>query len=117
MIAALALVALMSADPAPIVGSYMCSGVDAKEAAYTIALSVQTREKGYWLKWVSSSGEVAQGLGLLEGNVLSVAFTNGEAIGVAHYVVSQGTLDGHWWIGTERLPEMCRRSDTRAARR
>jgi len=104
-------------DPAPIEGTYLCSGArDGK--AYTLHLTVQALGDTYGLTWFADQGDAAVGLGVREGDGLAVAIlAPGGEIGVAHYVISPGRLAGVWSTGQGRVDrEVCTRGQVSASR-
>jgi len=89
-------------------GEYDVSGINLDSSAYEGLLYIQERRGVYWLKW-EVNGATYEGIGILQGNVLSVGWDAGGNCAVASYtVLSDGTLEGLWSVcgadrkGTER---------------
>ena len=92
-------------------GIYASVGLNADGKQYQQAVAIVANGKSLILVWVNGKGEVsARGIGFLEGDILSVAFTNGgEVLGLATYRLEDDTLVGAWDVfGSEgtRSPEV-----------
>jgi hypothetical protein len=91
-------------------GDYSVVGTNANGSSYKGALTVIKHGDVYQFRW--TAGKQYDGIGVPNGNVVAVAFTegsNGQGCGVVSYQIhSDGTLDGRWgyWgkneSGTER---------------
>jgi hypothetical protein len=103
--------------PAPpaIHGFYLCAGEDGRRA-YKLDLEIRPhREASYLLRWFDRGRRMADGIGVLEGGRLSVAFTNGRGVGVASYEIGAERLTGRWTAGEATYPERCQRARMGAA--
>lgn len=102
--------ALADAPPADIAGDYEVTGSNENGSPYKGTLAVIKHGDVYQFRW--NAGKQYDGVGVLNGNVVGVAFTsgaNGKGCGVVSYQrLDDGTLDGKWgyWgvdeSGTER---------------
>ena len=96
--------------PAEIAGSYDVTGTNEDGSAYKGALEIIKHGEAYQFRW--NAGKQYDGVGIENGGVVAVAFTegtDGKACGVVTYkVLGDGTLDGKWgyWgvneAGTEK---------------
>ena len=96
--------------PADIVGNYAIVGTNEDGSPYKGALEVIKHGDVYQFRW--DAGKQYDGVGVPNGNVVAVAFTNGsngKGCGVVSYqILPEGTLDGKWGYwgmddgGTER---------------
>jgi hypothetical protein len=84
--------------PADISGAYSVSGTNQDGSPYKGALEVIKRGEVYQFRW--NAGRVYDGVGIPNGNVVAVAFTegkDGKGCGVVNYrMLSGSTLDGKW---------------------
>src|SRR6266550_893478 len=85
--------------PAPdIAGKYNVVGSNPEGCQYKGTLEVITRGDVYQFKW--SAGTQYDGVGIQNGNIVAVAFANGEngkGCGVVDYdIASNGSLNGKW---------------------
>jgi hypothetical protein len=97
--AALALLlALPAAAQRP--GVYALEGVNPDGSTYAGTLELQPARGGAWrLVWRIGS-DVVEGIGLVDGPVLSAAYVLGGRPGVAIYRIRQdGVLEGPWTTG------------------
>jgi hypothetical protein len=106
-------------DTKSLTGRYSCTGTDDRKNGYSIALEIRQRDEGFLLLWTHPDGRIsARGLALRDASKLVVSFTNGRAMGVAHYTIAAGVLTGRWWAGEGSvLPEVCRPGEAKQARR
>jgi len=98
------------ATPADIAGKYNVTGTNADGGGYKGSLEVIPHGDVYQFRW--SAGSQSDGVGIINGGVVAVAFAsgaNGKGCGVVDYTIkSDGMLDGKWgyWgkdeSGTER---------------
>jgi hypothetical protein len=99
-----------SATPADIAGEYTVAGTNENGSPYKGELEVIRHGDVYQFRW--KAGPQYDGIGIPNGGVVAVAFTqgaNGKGCGVVSYqILADGTLDGAWgyWgvneSGTER---------------
>ena len=79
-------------------GSYTVTGTNENGSAYKGALEVIKQGDVYQFRW--NAGRQYDGVGIPNGNVVAVAFTegsDGKGCGVVSYrIVGDGTLDGKW---------------------
>jgi hypothetical protein len=103
--------ATASAAPAAnIAGKYNITGTNPNGAPYKGTLEIIAQGDVYQFRW--NAGAQYDGVGILNGSVVAVAFAsgdNGEGCGVVDYMIrGDGSLDGKWgyWgvneSGTER---------------
>ena len=87
--------------PADIAGDYAIVGTNEDGSPYKGALEVIKHGDVYQFRW--DAGKQYDGVGVPNGNVVAVAFTNGsngKDCGVVSYQILQdGKLDGKWDIG------------------
>lgn len=89
---------------ANIVGKYNIVGTNPNGAPYKGALEVISHGDVYQFRW--SAGNQSDGVGVMNGNVVAVAFAsgaNGKGCGVVDYTINgDGSLDGKWgYWGTD----------------
>ena len=80
-------------------GAYRVEGVEPSGDAYAGTATIRVESGIWYLEWAYTTGGAGAGIGLLTGNVLSVLFQSGTALGIAAYEVdtSRGvTLTGRW---------------------
>jgi len=110
---ALALVSLaLAADKDPYLGTFQVTGTSpGAEGQYQGTLTIAKQGSVYNLSWTIGQGETYEGIGLVTGDRLSVAYWTGDhsSSGVVVYKVSSdGSLSGVWSpqgetrIGTEK---------------
>ena len=103
--------ATLSAD---IAGDYSVVGSNPNGSPYKGALAVIKHGDVYQFRW--TAGKQYDGIGVPNGNVVAVAFTegnNGQGCGVVSYqILSGGTLDGRWgyWGKNESGTEQAERT-------
>jgi hypothetical protein len=91
-----------NADVAPVMadisGSYNVTGTNENGSPYRGALEVIKHGDVYQFRW--NAGRQYDGIGIPNGGVVAVAFTegsDGKGCGVVNYqILSDGTLDGKW---------------------
>jgi hypothetical protein len=99
---------------ADIAGNYSVVGTNEDGSPYKGALEVIKRGDVYQFRW--NAGKQYDGVGVPNGNVVAVAFTegsNGEGCGVVSYqILADGTLEGPWgyWGKNERGSERAERT-------
>ena len=99
---------------ADIAGNYSVVGTNEDGSPYKGALEVIKRGDVYQFRW--NAGKQYDGVGVPNGNVVAVAFTegsNGEGCGVVSYqILADGTLEGPWgyWGKNERGTERAERT-------
>ena len=96
--------------PVDIAGDYTVAGTNPNGSPYKGALEVIKHGDVYQFRW--NAGQQYDGIGIPNGNVVAVAFTQGatgKGCGVVSYqILADGTLDGAWGYwgvnekGTER---------------
>ena len=102
------------ANPSEIAGAYDVAGTNPTGSPYNGELSVAKRGDVYQFRW--NAGKTYDGVGVGNGNVVAVAFTegsDGKGCGVVSYkVLADGTLDGKWgyWGVSERGAEKATRT-------
>lgn len=90
--------------PPDIAGKYNITGTNPDGGGYKGALEVIRHGDVYQFRW--SAGNQSDGVGIINGGVVAVAFAsgaNGKGCGVVDYAIkSDGTLDGKWgYWGTD----------------
>lgn len=100
---------------AALVGNYTCEGVN-RDGKYAVSLQVTQEGDNYFLFWRDST-ESYKGLGVRQGDNLAVVFvTEAGGIGVIHYEVKGGVLNGVWAAGDGvKYTEVCTPAGARAA--
>jgi len=99
---------------ADIAGEYTVTGTNENGSLYKGTLSVIRHGDVYQFRW--SAGPQYDGIGIPNGGVIAVAFTqgaNGKGCGVVSYqILADGTLDGAWgyWGVNERGTERAERT-------
>ena len=91
-------------------GTYSCAGKQ-EGHVYTLSLVIQERGNTYELAWSAAHGhpKLMAGLGVPDGNHLAVAIVSPNGgMGVAHYTITPGRLDGVWTNGNGAIEtEVC----------
>lgn len=99
---------------ADIAGGYDVVGTNEDGSPYKGALQIISQGEVYQFRW--NAGKQYDGVGVLNGNVIAVAFTegsNGQGCGVVSYqILADGTLEGPWgyWGKNERGTERAERA-------
>lgn len=80
-----------------ITGEYQCEGTNARGAKYTAAVSISKQQATYVVKWDLPSQDQI-GVGILEGDLLSVSWVSQGAAGIVVYKIRNhgDTLVGRW---------------------
>jgi len=97
-----------------IAGQYTVAGTNENGSPYKGELEVISRGDVYQFRW--KAGPQYDGIGITNGGVVAVAFTqggNGKGCGVVSYqILADGTLDGAWgyWGVNERGTERAERT-------
>ena len=91
------------------IGTYECTGTRGV-VQYAVPLIVEAHGKAYRLQWGTPPQIQIIGLGIAQHGVLAVALvSSGGGVGVAHYLISPGWLEGVWTRGDGSLDtERCR---------
>ena len=103
-----------TANPPDIAGAYDVAGTNPTGTPYKGELAVDKRGDVYQFRW--TAGKTYDGVGVANGNVVAVAFTegsDGKGCGVVSYkVLADGALDGKWgyWGVNERGAEKATRT-------
>jgi hypothetical protein len=104
----------VATPPADIAGDYDATGTNEDGSPYKGALKVIKRGDVYQFRW--TAGRQYDGIGIPNGNVVAVAFTegsDGKGCGVVSYqLLDDGTLDGKWgyWGRDEMGTELATRT-------
>lgn len=99
---------------ADIAGEYTVAGTNENGSPYKGKLEVIRQGDVYQFRW--NAGPQYDGIGIANGGVVAVAFTqgaNGKGCGVVSYqILADGTLDGAWgyWSVNERGTERAQRT-------
>jgi hypothetical protein len=81
-----------------VTGDYNCEGRNAGGGVYRGAVSIVRKGDVYLVDWRIGQSDNYKGIGLLNGNILSVSYYGG-IIGVVVYTAEQnGTLNGRWAV-------------------
>lgn len=99
---------------------YACEGQDPGGSTYTATLETMARGPLWLLRWSMGNGALVYGIGLLEGDRLTVAFRDdpGTITGLTIYQVATGTLRGRWTAfgASATFSEECLVAEERQAR-
>jgi hypothetical protein len=81
-------------------GVYAVEGRNADGSAYDGTLELVPRRDGTWVLTWRLGSDTVRGLGLVQGEVLSVGYAAGGAPGIAVYrILPDGRLEGSWTMG------------------
>jgi len=97
-VALLALVAsvVVAADKVDIVGKYKASGTNPDGKTYEGTVEIAKKGDAYTVDWKIGDSDEYKGIGILEGDVLSVSYYGGVS-GVVSYKIEKGPkLVGKW---------------------
>lgn len=83
-----------------IVGSYKCEGRNADGSIYKGTVDITKKGGVYYLKWLIGKQKFT-GVGILQGNVLSVSYYGSFSGVVAYRVESNSRLFGQWTTATQ----------------
>lgn len=98
---------LVLLTPPVLSGTYTCTGVQGADQ-YETTLTIEKKGNTFFIQWINADGPQAQGIGMQNGDRLSVAFiTTKGVIGIASYHLAIGSLNGTWAVGGEVYPETC----------
>jgi hypothetical protein len=96
--------ALRADEKVDIAGSYEAKGINPNGGTYEATVEIKKNGDTYTIKWdITGANETYEGIGILEGDVLSVSYKSGDATGVVAYKVSKGKLDGKWSPGDGKV--------------
>src|SRR2546423_1314093 len=73
-----------------VAGTYGCEGVNPDGKAYKGTVEIKKNGATYNLAWSLDSGESYEGVGVLNGNILSVSWKAGNSAGLVVYKVEKG---------------------------
>ena len=107
--------------PSNITGRYICVGQGGDEKVYTTALTIDSEQNYFRVRWEHSSEQVQFGVGMLQGSTLMIAFFSPDyftkkivwppQIGLVVYQIDAGGthLNGQWItaLSTIIFPERC----------
>jgi hypothetical protein len=83
-----------------IAGTYSCSGENPGGKAYEGTVEITKKGDTYAIEWTLKAGDTYEGVGTLNGNILSVAWKSGNVAGLVVYKVEKGDkgpkLVGKW---------------------
>lgn len=111
-VALLTLAAVLCGEPeAPdLSGLYDVAGVDVSSGEPYAGIAIFTkRADGYLVQYTAGVGSNAVGVGSLDGDRFSVAWTQGGRLGLSTYVVKGKKLTGKWLVlpeATEQAEEL-----------
>src|SRR5262245_39294427 len=96
----------VTAAPAPadkpvnIVGVYACEGDNADGGTYKGKTEITKKGDTYSVQWTIGESETYEGVGIRNGNILSVTWKSGNASGIVVYTIEKGDkgpkLSGKW---------------------
>lgn len=84
-----------------VAGTYSFRGQGSGGESYSGTLTIERDKDVYLVTWTFSDGSQFTGVGLLDGDVFSVAWDAGGQPGLAVYRVSGDTLSGRWTVTGE----------------
>ncbi len=88
------------AEEIDIAGEYSCRGSNAGGGTYSGKVAITKTGQTYKVQWTIGSSQVHAGVGIREGNVLSVCFVANGGAGIAAYKIEKGKdgprLVGRW---------------------
>lgn len=84
-----------------VAGTYSFRGQGSGGESYSGTLTIERDKDVYLVTWTFADGSQFTGVGILEGDVFSVAWDAGGQPGLAVYRVSGDTLTGRWTVTGE----------------
>jgi len=100
------------AEEIDIAGEYTCRGGNPDGGSYSGKVAITKTGQTYKIRWTIGAAPAHAGVGIREGNVLSVCFVGGGGAGVAAYKIEKGK-DGPRLVGRwAGLGEQKTRSET-----
>jgi hypothetical protein len=91
-----ALAAPAVADDKAVTGRFKCVGTNPDGQQYEGVVEVKRDGDSYTVSWsIGNGNDTYSGIGLLQGDVFSVAYAGGIS-GIAVYKVEKGKLTGRW---------------------
>jgi len=82
-----------------ITGKYTVEGTNPEGGTYEGSAEITKKGDTYEVAWVIAGNEEYRGVGILQGNTLSVAYANNAVSGVVVYRIEKGPkLVGEWAI-------------------
>lgn len=89
--------AIQAAQGSDLVGLYTCEGVNPDETPYRCAVEIAAQGDTFALRWRFNKGVEGIGIGIKQGEVLSVIFQLPDgSIGLTSYRITGTTLTGVW---------------------
>src|SRR5262245_53731067 len=86
-----------AADKVDITGKYTCEGTNPDGKTYKGTVEVKKQGDAFHVLWSIGAGDNYEGIGILEGDVFSVAYY-GAITGIAVYKVEKGKMTGRWTL-------------------
>ena len=87
-----------AAEEVDIAGEYSCRGGNPDAGGYTGKVVITKTDQTYKIEWTIGAGQRHIGVGIREGNVLSVCFASAQGVGVVAYKI-QESKDGPRLVG------------------
>jgi hypothetical protein len=87
-----------SGEPADLTGTYACRGQNFDGKSYEGIVQIVRHDDAYQVLWIAGDEVVAVGVGVIQNDVLAVAFFSGSPGVVAYHLEGDGHLVGHWTI-------------------
>lgn len=106
-VAALTLATSVHAQDAPaakpdpkLEGRYRAEGMNPDGKAYRSTVDIEQTGDTYLVRWIERDGPPAAiGIGIVQGDYLSVSYLAGRSLGVVVYHIERGPqLKGHWTV-------------------
>jgi hypothetical protein len=82
-----------------LVGTYECEGQNPDGAMYTGIVEIVKHKDTYLVRWTMQDDSQVVGVGILNGDMLSVSYFGGTPALVVYTVAENGRLDGKWTAG------------------
>jgi hypothetical protein len=87
-----------SNEPVDLTGTYSCRGQDFDGNSYEAVVQIVMQNDAYQLLWIADDEVMAVGMGVVQNDVLAVAYFAGSPGVVAYHVAGEGRLVGQWTV-------------------
>jgi hypothetical protein len=109
-----------SQQPADLTGTYSCRGQNFDGTSYEAIVEIVKHNDAYQVLWIIDDEVAALGMGVVQKDVLAVAYYAGAPGVVAYHVEGDGRLVGQWTLagadGTVVSETLTRTADTTGRR-